>query len=172
MAALSLRGTGDSAQVERALEVRTIAEYFISEVVEQQPPEVAQFMLDTSALGTLTADACAAVTGRQDAAAMLRGIGASHLFLVGLDDERTSFRYHHLVRQVLFRNKIANLGLGTQVIQWLILQGSFFVVSVYLQEVYGYDAIKTGLILTPATIGILVASAGAERFARRHRNAG
>jgi MFS family permease len=68
----------------------------------------------------------------------------------------------------LFRNKVANLGLGTQVIQWLILQGSFFVVSVYLQEVNGYSAIKTGLILTPGTIGILIASAGADRFARRH----
>src|SRR6185312_1940077 len=68
----------------------------------------------------------------------------------------------------LFRNKVSNLGLGTQTIQWLILQGSFFVVSVYLQEVYGYDAIKTGLVLTPGTIGILVASAAADRFARRH----
>ena len=68
----------------------------------------------------------------------------------------------------LFRNKTSNLGLGTQTIQWLILQGSFFVVSVYLQEVWKYDAIKTGLVLTPGTIGILVASAGAGRFARRH----
>jgi len=68
----------------------------------------------------------------------------------------------------LFRNKIANLGLGTQTIQWLILQGSFFTVSVYLQEVNRYNAIQTGLMLTPATIGILAASAGAGRFARRH----
>jgi MFS family permease len=68
----------------------------------------------------------------------------------------------------LFRNKIANLGLGTQGIQWLILQGSFFVVSVYLQEVNHYNAIKTGLLLTPATIGILATSAGADRLARRH----
>jgi MFS family permease len=68
----------------------------------------------------------------------------------------------------LFRDKTANLGLGTQTIQWLILQGSFFVVSVYLQEVNGYNAIQTGLLLTPATIGILAASAGADRFARRH----
>ncbi len=103
MAALSLRGTADSAQAARAPGVRsgTIAEYFISEVLEQQPPGVAQFMLDTSILGVLTADACAAITGRQDAAAMLRGIAAAHLFLVALDDERASFRYHHLVRQVL-----------------------------------------------------------------------
>jgi MFS family permease len=68
----------------------------------------------------------------------------------------------------LFRNKIANLGLGTQAIQWLVLQGSFFAVSVYLQEVNHYNAIKTGLLLTPATIGILATSAGADRFARRH----
>ena len=68
----------------------------------------------------------------------------------------------------LFRNRSSNLGLGTQTIQWLVLQGSFFVISVYLQEVDGYNAIKTGLMLTPATIGILVASAGADRFARRH----
>ena len=50
MAALSLRGTTDPARAARALDVRShaIAEYFISEVLEQQPPEVAQFMLDTS----------------------------------------------------------------------------------------------------------------------------
>ncbi|HET9968764.1 MAG TPA: MFS transporter, partial [Streptosporangiaceae bacterium] len=68
----------------------------------------------------------------------------------------------------LFRNKVSNLGLGTQTIQWLILQGSFFATSVYLQEVNHYSAIKTGLILTPGTIGILAASAAADRFARRH----
>jgi MFS family permease len=73
-----------------------------------------------------------------------------------------------LLRLRLFRNKTSNLGLGTQTIQWLILQGSFFAVSVYLQEVNDYNAVKTGLMLTPATIGILAASAGAARFARRH----
>ena len=104
MAALSLRGTTDPARLARAIEVRgpAIADYFISEVLDQQPPEMAQFMLDTSILaGVLTADACAAVTGRQDAGALLRRIDAAHLFLVALDDERSSFRYHHLVRQVL-----------------------------------------------------------------------
>jgi MFS family permease len=68
----------------------------------------------------------------------------------------------------LFRKKAANLGLGTQLIQWLTLQGSFFVVSVYLQEVDHYSAIETGLMLTPATAGILAASAAADRMAKRH----
>ena len=103
MAALSLRGTADPARIARALEVhgQAIAGFFISEVLQQQPPEVAQFMLDTSLLGELTADTCAAVTGRQDAAALLRAIGKANLFLVAVDDEQTSFRYHHLVRQLL-----------------------------------------------------------------------
>jgi MFS family permease len=39
---------------------------------------------------------------------------------------------------------------------------------VYLQEVNHYSPIQTGLMLTPATIGILAASAAAGRFARRH----
>ncbi len=104
MAALSLRGTTDPARLARVLEVHSqdTADYFVSEVLDQQPAELAQFMLDTSVLaGVLTADACAAVTGRQDAAALLRVIDSAHLFLVALDDDRTSFRYHRLVRQVL-----------------------------------------------------------------------
>jgi LuxR family transcriptional regulator, maltose regulon positive regulatory protein len=103
MAALTLRGIKDPAQVARALDIRghAIAEYFISEVLEQQPPEVAGFMLEISVLDELTAGACAAVTGRQDAAALLRRIDAANLFIVALDDDRTSYRYHHLVRQVL-----------------------------------------------------------------------
>ena len=103
MAALSLRGGADPARTGRALEVRSheIAEYFTAEVLDQQPPELARFMLDTSILGELTADTCAAVTGRQDVAALLRSIDRASLFLVPLDENRTIFRYHHLVRQLL-----------------------------------------------------------------------
>ena len=103
MAALTLRSTKEPAQIARALDVRShaIAEYFIGEVLEQQPPEVAGFMLETSVLDELTAEACTAVTGRPDAAALLRSIEAANLFIVALDDDRTSYRYHHLVREVL-----------------------------------------------------------------------
>jgi MFS family permease len=68
----------------------------------------------------------------------------------------------------LFHNTVSNLGLVTQNMQWLVLQGSFFVVSVFLQTVRGYSAIQTGLALTPATAGILLASAAAPRLARNH----
>jgi MFS family permease len=72
-----------------------------------------------------------------------------------------------LLHTRLFANRIANLGLGTQMIQWLVMQGTFFVTSVYLQETRGFNAIQTGLALSPATLGILLASFGAERFAAR-----
>ena len=68
----------------------------------------------------------------------------------------------------LFHNRVSNLGLVTQNIQWLILQGSFFVISVFLQTVRGYNAIQTGLILTPATIGVLLTSMIARRLAKKY----
>ncbi|WP_433383913.1 MFS transporter [Actinoplanes sp. CA-142083] len=71
----------------------------------------------------------------------------------------------------LFRNRTSNLGLSTQLVQWLIMQGSFFVISVYIQQVRHYDAIHTGLLLTPATVGVLLASAIAGRMARRRPQA-
>jgi LuxR family maltose regulon positive regulatory protein len=103
MASLSLRSATDSDRMAHALEVRShaIADYFIDEVLDQQPAEVARFMLDTSVLEELTADGCVALTARQDAATLLHRVDAAHLFLVALDEERTSFRYHHLVSQTL-----------------------------------------------------------------------
>jgi LuxR family maltose regulon positive regulatory protein len=103
MATLSLRSAADPARAAHALELRSheIADYFVTEVLDQQSPELARFMLDSSVLGELTADACAAVTARQDAATLLRRIDAAHLFLVALDEGRSSFRYHHLVSQAL-----------------------------------------------------------------------
>jgi len=68
----------------------------------------------------------------------------------------------------LFRNRTSNLGLLTQNLQWLVLLGSSFVLSVYLQQERGYSAIETGLTLLPATIGVLLASAAAQRMAGRH----
>ena len=67
----------------------------------------------------------------------------------------------------LFRNRTSNLALVTQNIQWLLLMGVSFVVAVFLQTVRGYNAIETGVIFTAATVGVLVSSFGAERFAKR-----
>jgi MFS family permease len=67
----------------------------------------------------------------------------------------------------IFRNKVANLGLVTQNVQWLTMQGTFFVVSVFLQTVRGYSAIETGLIMTASTVGLLLSSSVAGRMAMK-----
>jgi len=67
----------------------------------------------------------------------------------------------------LFRVRTSNLALITQNVQWLMLMGISFVVSVYLQIVRGFSAIETGLVFTAATVGVLLSSLAAERFARR-----
>jgi ATP/maltotriose-dependent transcriptional regulator MalT len=73
---------GTARLLARALNVRdvrgqTIAEYFTDEVLRRQPAEPARFMLEISVLDELTADACAAATGRRDAAALPPGIEAA-----------------------------------------------------------------------------------------------
>jgi MFS family permease len=73
-----------------------------------------------------------------------------------------------LVSLALFRNRTSNLGLLTQNVQWLVMQGVFFVISVFLQQERGYSAIQTGLMLVPATIGILLSAGMAQRMASRH----
>jgi len=68
----------------------------------------------------------------------------------------------------LFKNRTCNLALVTQNIQWLILMGTSFVVSVFLQTVRGYSAIETGVVFTAATLGILVSSLAASRLAKKY----
>lgn len=73
-----------------------------------------------------------------------------------------------LLSASLFRNRVSNLGLVTQHVQWLMLLGTSFVVSAFLQVVRGYGAVQTGVIFTAATAGLLIASLLAGRMAKRH----
>ncbi len=106
----------------------------------------------------------------QDAGAavalMLLGAAVLLWFLLSMRaQERRGLR--PLLSLALFRSRVSNLGLITQNIQWLILMGSSFTVSAYLQVVRGYGAVETGVTFTAATVGLLVSSLGAGRLARR-----
>jgi MFS family permease len=72
-----------------------------------------------------------------------------------------------LLSTSLFRNRTSNRALVTQNVQWAVLLGTSFVVSVYLQTVRHYNAIQTGVIFTAATVGILLSSLAAGRLVRR-----
>ncbi len=72
-----------------------------------------------------------------------------------------------LLSPAMFHNRTSNLGMVTQNAQWLLLSGSSFVVSAYLQVVRGYDAIQTGIIFTATTLGLMATSLAAARLAAR-----
>ena len=80
---------------------RYILDYFITEVLEGAPDHVRQFLRQTSILDRLSAPLCDALTGRDDARAMLDRLDAGNLFLLPLDNRRERYRYHVLFADAL-----------------------------------------------------------------------
>ena len=114
-------------------------------------------------MGILQADTNAVLT------VVLMAVGALILCLFFLHIRAQERKGEEpLLSTGVFRNRISNLGLITQNVQWLLLIGTSFVVSAFLQVVRGYNSIETGVIFTAATVGILASSLGAERFAKKH----
>jgi MFS family permease len=114
-------------------------------------------------MGILQADTNAVLTG------ILVAVGALILILFFLHIRARERRGEEpLLSTGLFRNRISNLGLITQNVQWQLLIGTSFVVSAFLQVVRGYNSIQTGVIFTAATAGILASSLAAERLAKKY----
>ena len=102
MAALSIHGSPDPALAAGRVQLgrHAVAGYFLEEVLALQPPEVAEFMLATSVLDELSVPACTAVCG-QGAAKMLEFLHGAHMFVAIVDEQAGTYRYHHLIREVL-----------------------------------------------------------------------
>jgi LuxR family maltose regulon positive regulatory protein len=103
LAALSLRGRPDVAVfvADFSGSHRYILDYLTGEVLDRQPEQVREFLLETSVLERLSGGLCDAVTGRDDGQAMLEQVEQAGLFLVPLDEVRGWWRYHHLFADLL-----------------------------------------------------------------------
>jgi LuxR family maltose regulon positive regulatory protein len=103
LAALSLQGRSDVSAFLAAFSGshRYVLDYLSEEVLARQPPQVQQFLLQTSILERLSGPLCDTVTGQQGSQAMLEALERANLFVVALDDERSWYRYHHLFSQAL-----------------------------------------------------------------------
>jgi len=80
---------------------RFILSYLSEEVLDQQPEEVQDFLLQTSILDRLNGDLCNAVTGRVDSHALLKRLYQANLFLIPLDDDGHWYRTHQLFTDLL-----------------------------------------------------------------------
>ena len=103
LAALSLHRQSDRHAFVTAFagDDRYIVDYLLQEVLQQQPPPVRSFLLQTSILDRLCAPLCEAVTGMPDPEGMLRQLEAANLFILPLDNRRYWYRYHMLFADLL-----------------------------------------------------------------------
>jgi LuxR family transcriptional regulator, maltose regulon positive regulatory protein len=103
MAMLSLRDRNDTSGFIAAFtgSHRYIMDYLIEEVLQRQPPEMRDFLFQTSVLEKLNGPLCNAITGQSNCREILLNLENSKLFMVPLDESREWYRYHHLFAELL-----------------------------------------------------------------------
>ena len=105
LACLSLHGVRDRAAflADFGGATRLIVDYLMEVVLEQQDQERLDFLLDTSVLGDGTVRSLYVTPSLGGTTPRVCWCELEHqnLFLVGLDDRREWFRYHHLFAQAL-----------------------------------------------------------------------
>jgi LuxR family transcriptional regulator, maltose regulon positive regulatory protein len=103
LAALSMRDRKDISGFIESFSGshRDVLDFLAEEVLERQPTHVREFLLETSILNNLTGSLCDALTGRSDGHDMLERLDRENLFVLGLDEERLWYRYHHLFADFL-----------------------------------------------------------------------
>jgi LuxR family maltose regulon positive regulatory protein len=103
LAGLSLRGHADVAGFVASFSGghRYVLDYLAEEVLDRQPDEVREFLLETSVLDRLSGPLADAVTGRTGSQRLVERVERDNLFLVALDEARGWWRYHHLFADLL-----------------------------------------------------------------------
>ncbi len=109
LAALSLRDRDDPSEFIAGFagDDRYVVDYLVEEVLDRQPAEVREFLLDTAILERLSGPLCDAVSGGTGGAKMLESLERRNLFVVPLDAQRRWYRYHHLFADVLRSHLLA-----------------------------------------------------------------
>ena len=88
---------------------RAVGDFLVSEVLASLPPELVEFLIETSVLDAFDAELCRAVAGVEQSAEIIERLLAANLFLVPLDERTGWYRYHHLFGAFL-RARLASLG--------------------------------------------------------------
>ncbi|CAN7249670.1 LuxR C-terminal-related transcriptional regulator [Terrabacter sp. LjRoot27] len=103
LAAVSLaRGRdADAFLREFAQSHRAMSGYLVEEVLASLDEEVRDFLVSTSVLEDLTPDLAAAVTGRDDAGALLEALSADNAMVTVDREGPPTYRYHVLLRSYL-----------------------------------------------------------------------
>ena len=103
LSAIALKGASAPDQVvTRLTTAGDIGTYFHEELMRGLDPALRAFLVRTSILPRLSSGLCDAVLGRTDSSSFLRALAASdNLFVVALDADADTYRYHHLFADLL-----------------------------------------------------------------------
>lgn len=80
---------------------RAMAVYLVAEILDRQPEDVHQFLLDTCVAEDLTAELAAILSGRVDAGALLERLEQANALVHRLGRAGEWYRYHALLRTYL-----------------------------------------------------------------------
>ncbi len=108
LSALALKSRKDKPQLATILGggLNEIKDYLYEEVFDTQSKTIRSFLKQTCIVAELNGELCNALTGRGDSLNILREISKKNLFLVRLDSETETYRYHNLFADFL-RKKLA-----------------------------------------------------------------
>src|SRR6185369_632297 len=103
LAAIALAGSPDPERfvAEFSGSSRTVAEYLLAEMLDCQPPEVQRLLLRTSLLDRVNGELADLLTGHPGSEGILLGLEDANAFVIPLDPDRTWFRYHRLIADLL-----------------------------------------------------------------------
>jgi LuxR family transcriptional regulator, maltose regulon positive regulatory protein len=78
-----------------------LSDYLLTEILNQQPEEVREFLIQSSILKEISPDFCDYVLQRSNSHQMLEIVRNANLFIVSIDKEQKWFRYHPLFARAL-----------------------------------------------------------------------
>ena len=78
-----------------------VVDYLVEDVLARQSEDVRDFLLRTSILSELNAELCNVICARTDSAEMLQSLERSQLFLMQLQTDNGSYRYHGMFAEFL-----------------------------------------------------------------------
>ncbi|MFP3854962.1 MAG: hypothetical protein ACLFWD_11780, partial [Anaerolineales bacterium] len=95
--------------ISAAADHRHVVEFLSEDILGQLPPDIRQFLLETSILDRFCAPLCDAVTGRQNSLEVIEELERENLFVLCLDDRGEWYRYHQLFGDFL-RSQLESQG--------------------------------------------------------------
>ena len=103
LVALHLHGREDVDAAVAAFsgDDHSVAGYLVTEVLDQQAPELIAFLQKISTVDLVCADLADALTGRHDSGAKLTELAASHLFVQAVDRPGRWYHLHRLIADIL-----------------------------------------------------------------------